>query len=276
MRDENAKIREKFELSLDGRQIASIVVGALVILGVVFVLGLNVGRQISARQAEAAHAGDLEALDRAPAGAAHVDEKTLTFHDRLTKEKPAAQPPMPSARTAEVDVAHDAPLTTATVTADSTVTATAARAPTASSIATSTPTSTSTSTSSASPTSTSTPTSTPSATPAATPAATATGTKTGTKTAAAGHPPSAAKASDHKQAGTFAVQFGASQSRADAERLAARFHAFHPRVEPGAASAKGRWWRVRAGSFDSREAAERFRRDVARGTGASAFVVASR
>ena len=37
-----------FELSLDGRKVASVVVGALVILGVVFVLGVNVGKQLAA------------------------------------------------------------------------------------------------------------------------------------------------------------------------------------------------------------------------------------
>src|SRR5512143_664646 len=99
MRDLNPRVRprEKFELSLDGRQIASIVVGALVILAVVFVLGLNVGKQVATRQAEAARAGDLDALDRAPAPPAPVKEDALTFHDRLTKEAPPSLPPAPKA-----------------------------------------------------------------------------------------------------------------------------------------------------------------------------------
>ncbi len=100
MREPNPRLRtsrEKFEISLDGRQVASIVVGALVILGVVFVLGLNVGKQIGMRQAEVAVApGDLEALDRAPAPAPATKEP-LTFHDRLTKEQPAPPPAAPSA-----------------------------------------------------------------------------------------------------------------------------------------------------------------------------------
>jgi cell division septation protein DedD len=98
MREPNPRLRtsrEKFEISLDGRQVASIVVGALVILGVVFVLGLNVGKQIGMRQAEVAVApGDLAALDRAPAPAPATKEP-LTFHDRLTKDVPAAPPPAP-------------------------------------------------------------------------------------------------------------------------------------------------------------------------------------
>jgi hypothetical protein len=51
--------REKFELSLDGRQVASIVVAALVVVAVVFVLRLNAGKQLAVRQIEARRGGDL-------------------------------------------------------------------------------------------------------------------------------------------------------------------------------------------------------------------------
>ena len=117
MRDENARVREKFELSLDGRQIASIVVGALVILGVVFVLGLNVGRQVATRQASAARAGDLEALDRGPTAAVPpMDGASLTFHDRLVKQKPPTQPPVTAvaAAGASADVDRATPAATTT------------------------------------------------------------------------------------------------------------------------------------------------------------------
>lgn len=99
MREPNARVRprEKFELSLDGRQVASIVVGALVILGVVFVLGLNVGKQIALRQAEAVVPGDLDALDRAPAPPAPEKPDALTFHERLTRETPPPPPPVEAA-----------------------------------------------------------------------------------------------------------------------------------------------------------------------------------
>ncbi len=116
MRDENARVREKFELSLDGRQIASIVVGALVILGVVFVLGLNVGRQVATRQASAARAGDLEALDRGPTAAVPpMDGASLTFHDRLVKQKPPTQPPVTAVA---APAPAPAPTSTAPTTAD--------------------------------------------------------------------------------------------------------------------------------------------------------------
>ena len=95
MREPNPRVRarEKFELSLDGRQVASIVVGALVVLGVVFVLGLNVGKQLAVRRVEAGRAGDLDALDRAPRAPPPAKPEPLTFHDRLTKDTPAPPPP---------------------------------------------------------------------------------------------------------------------------------------------------------------------------------------
>lgn len=97
---ENVKVKERIELSLDGRQIASIVVGALVLLGVIFVLGLNLGRQLATRQLEATRGDALAALDRPPPmPAGPISDDALTFHDRLTKDR---QPPPedPPARTA--------------------------------------------------------------------------------------------------------------------------------------------------------------------------------
>jgi cell division septation protein DedD len=241
MRDENARIREKFELSLDGRQIASIVVGALVIVGVVFVLGLNVGRQISARHAEAAHPGDLEALDRAPgAAAAPVGGAALTFHDRLTKQRPAPQPEV-------VEAPKPAPPAPAAEPAPAT--ADAAPQPTAAAAGEPSPA-------------------------AAAPAPAAVALAAPTPAVAARTSIAAAEPPRRAAGGGFAVQLGAAQSRAEAERLAARFRAYHPRVEAATVAGKGHWYRVRAGSFGSRDAAERLRRDIARGTGASGYVVA--
>jgi DedD protein len=220
MRDDNSRVREKFDLSLDGRQIASIVVGALVILGVVFVLGLNVGRQIATRQADAARAGDLDALDRAPsADAPAVDGASLTFHDSLVKEK---APPMP----AVVIPSRTAP-----------------------------------------------PPATPAATPAALPAQSAAPIAAAAPVKATPEP---AERPATATAGAFTIQIGASQQRAEADRIAARHRSLRPRVEAAEVDGKGRWYRVRVGSFDTREAAERYRRDVARETGVAGYVTASR
>jgi DedD protein len=111
MREPNPRARpsEKFELALDGRAVASIVVGALVVLAVVFVLGLNVGRQIAVRQTQSARAGDLDALDRAPAPPAPAAAEVLTFHDRLTKAPPPRPPPPIPAAVAAAPPPHAAP-----------------------------------------------------------------------------------------------------------------------------------------------------------------------
>jgi DedD protein len=210
MREPNPRVRprEKFELSLDGRQVASIVVGALVVLALVFVLGLNVGKQLVLRQVEARRAGDLDALDRAPAAPAGKAEP-LTFHDRLTKEAP---PPPPSPEPAPQPPPAAAPAPAP------------AEAP-----------------------------------PAPPPPA-----------AAAPEPPSAAASKP------WTVQLAASEDRGEAERLAARFAALRPRIEEAVVPGKGRFFRVRVGGFDSKDAAQRYLRDVARETGAKGIVVPSR
>lgn len=104
MRDQN-RVRERFELSLDGRQVASVIVGALVILAGVFVLGLNVGRQIGGRQAPAPQAASdpLAALDAAPPKPdAGEPPPRLSYHETLTRPqapepRPAAPKPPPAA-----------------------------------------------------------------------------------------------------------------------------------------------------------------------------------
>ena len=97
MRDQN-RVRERFELSLDGRQVASVIVGALVILAGVFVLGLNVGRQIGGqRDAAPRHASDpLAALDApSPKSDAGEPPPRLSYHETLTR--PQAPEPRPAA-----------------------------------------------------------------------------------------------------------------------------------------------------------------------------------
>jgi DedD protein len=85
MRDEN-RIREKLELSLDSRQLVSLGIGALMVLGVVFVLGVMVGKQV-APAGRAAPTDLLSALDKV----ADSGSVPLTFQQDLTK--PAVTPP---------------------------------------------------------------------------------------------------------------------------------------------------------------------------------------
>ena len=66
------------------------------------------------------------------------------------------------------------------------------------------------------------------------------------------------------------------RTRGEAERLAARFAALGPRIEEAFVPGKGRFFRVRVGSFDTKDAAQRYLRDVARETGAKGIVTTTR
>jgi DedD protein len=209
--------REKFQLSLDGRQVASIVAGALVILGVVFVLGLNVGKQLAVRHVEAARPGDLEALDHAPAGTPAKPEP-LTFHDRLTKDKPAPPPPPDSPAPAAV----------------------------------------------------------PAASPPAAPPAPAARAEPSADPAPAKAEAAPAPVRPAPPLNAWTVQLAASEDRGEAEKLAGKFSSLNPRVEEAVVPGKGRFFRVRVGSFETKDSAQRYLRDVARETGAKGIVTSSR
>jgi cell division septation protein DedD len=216
MRDPNPRVRarEKFELSLDGRQVASVVVGTLVVLAVVFMLGINVGKQLAARQLQGGRAGDLDALDRAPA-APPARPEPLTFHDRLTKEAPPPPPPPEAAARPASPAAPAAPP----------------------------------------------------APPAATPEPAAPAPEA---------PPAPASPVSPPALGPWTVQLAASEDRAEAERLASRFASLNPRIEEAVVPGKGRFFRVRVGSFETKDAAQRYLRDVARETGAKGIVAPTR
>jgi cell division septation protein DedD len=210
MRDQN-RLKEKFTLSLDGRQVASVVVGSLVVLGAVFVLGFSVGRQIGLREARpaVALADPLAALD-APSPRPDAGEPPrLSYHEALTRDRPAEPRPAP----APARPVAPAPPTAA---------APAAQAP-----------------------------------PPAPPAAAV---------------PVPAPPAPSPGSAIFAVQVGASQDRAEADRLADRYRAHRPRVVEAVVPGKGRWYRVKLGAFETRADAERYLRDLAREAGAKGFV----
>jgi DedD protein len=73
------QMREKIQVSLEGRQVAALAFGALVLLCSVFALGLSVGRKLSQ---EPQHAAELSALDVQAEPAPAV-------------KPPAAKPPEP-------------------------------------------------------------------------------------------------------------------------------------------------------------------------------------
>jgi DedD protein len=88
---EHELYKDKIEVSLDGRQIFYLFFGGAVIVGMVFVLGVMVGRRVEARgHVERAHVeaaiDPLAALDRLEGGAG------LSFQTSLKGAEPAALP----------------------------------------------------------------------------------------------------------------------------------------------------------------------------------------
>jgi len=94
MRDTH-RLKEKYELTLDTRQIVTVTMAVLIVMGGVFALGVVVGKKLAAEQPVAAAAQPADIL-------AAVDQKTdaldamgqdasLTFHEALTAPMPAAE-----------------------------------------------------------------------------------------------------------------------------------------------------------------------------------------
>jgi cell division septation protein DedD len=90
MRDSH-RLKEKYELSLDSRQIVTITVASLVVLGGVFMLGVVVGKKLSAEAAPAQQqpADLLSQLDQKTDALETVKaDAALTFQDELTRKTP--------------------------------------------------------------------------------------------------------------------------------------------------------------------------------------------
>ncbi|MFP2964225.1 SPOR domain-containing protein, partial [Myxococcus sp. 1LA] len=94
MRDAH-RMKEKFDVSLDNRQIVSLLIAGIVVMGAVFVLGVVVGKKL-AGNADAVAAPDLlSALDANAQALQNVQqEQPLTFPDELTR-KAASEPVAP-------------------------------------------------------------------------------------------------------------------------------------------------------------------------------------
>ncbi|HZX41692.1 MAG TPA: SPOR domain-containing protein, partial [Myxococcaceae bacterium] len=78
--------------------------------------------------------------------------------------------------------------------------------------------------------------------------------------------------------GAFTLQLGASPSRDDAERQASRLRekGYAPYIVTAEVPGKGTWYRVRMGSFPTKDAATRYLQDFKRETQAEAFVASTR
>ncbi|HET9037255.1 MAG TPA: SPOR domain-containing protein [Myxococcaceae bacterium] len=278
MRDTH-RMREKYDLSLDSRQVVSLLIGGIVVLGAVFVLGVLVGKKLAGTP-RADHAPDLltaldhksDALERARAA------PPLTFQEELTK--PAT--PAPTA------VRIPAPAATASSTG---VTAHASPAPVASATAVSAPAASATAPAVAAKPTLPRPAAVPPPATAETkterkaepekkaePARPAAAESVTTRSApAAAHP--APKVPEATSAtGAFTLQLGASNNRDDAERQASRLRekGYAPYIVAAEVPGKGTWYRVRMGSFPTKDAATRYLQDFKRETQAEAFVASTR
>jgi len=85
------RIRERYELSLDNRQIVSFFLAGIVVIGAVFVLGVVVGKKLAGGQGGSNAADLLSALDAKAAAmdqakAAPTVEPRLTFQEELTRK----------------------------------------------------------------------------------------------------------------------------------------------------------------------------------------------
>jgi DedD protein len=237
---------EKIELSLQQRQVAILAAFALVLLGVVFALGVMVGRQLaSASLAAPAQPppGDLRALDaekpppkpvvapalrlgdRAqPAPAVVVAAKPIAspkpLAEKVVAEKAVAEKPAAEKQVAEV-APNPAPPSPEELTKED---ADDEQAPA------------------------------PKAAIAAKPAPVK-------ESEAPADPPDA----QPKHLGKFTVQFGATQEHKDALKIAARAKAQGlqaPYIVTAHIEGKGTWYRLRAGAFESRDDAAAYSKTV--------------
>ncbi len=244
MRDSH-RLKEKYELSLDNRQIVSLTVASLVVLGGVFVLGVVVGKKLSKETASERPTADLlSAVDERTAALDAVQkDASLTFQDELTKKVPpmlvaVAEPKPAPAPKPEPVVQALAPAVAAEVTK-------------------------------------------PAPAPAAvklpeTPKeeAVATRIRDGGLKEAFGKAQKLPDAPPAPAAGTWAVQLSASQDRSEADRFAAglRDKGYSPYIVEATVPNRGTWYRVRLGKFANKEAASGYLSDFKRETSINGIV----
>ena len=230
MRDSH-RMKEKYDLSLDSRQVVSLLVAGIVVVGAVFVLGVVVGKKLASSQRTDRAPDLLSALDQKSAALERARAAPpLTFQEELVADagspaRPAAPAPLakPVAKAEPPKAVAEKKPDLPARPADAGTVATRVTSPT------------------------------PEAKPA--------------KPAESGHP-----------AGPWTLQIGASQNREDAERMASRLRekGYAPYIVTAEVPGKGTFFRVRMGSFATREAAGRYLEDFRRETKSEAFVASTR
>ncbi|HEX8536314.1 MAG TPA: SPOR domain-containing protein [Cystobacter sp.] len=293
MRDAH-RMKEKFDVSLDNRQVVSLLIAGIIVMGAVFVLGVVVGKQLAGNAQSAAAPDLLSALD-ANAQAlqqAREAESPLTFQDELTRKsvpdvapaKPgtvtvAIPPPAPKPKPVEpppADVAEPtednppAPSPTDDDYAPSGTAKAPAPKPAETKVADTKP--------APKPAEPKVANSKPATTPGKVESAPV---ATRTTPAAGGMKDAIARATQRPTeavpGGAFTLQISAFQNRPEAERFAAKLRdrGYAPFIVPAEVPGKGTWYRVRMGSFPSKDAASRYLSDFKRETQLQAFVAAA-
>lgn len=260
MRDAH-RMKEKLDLSLDNRQIVSLGVASIVVLGAVFVLGVVVGKKLSESGRTESATDILAALDEKKAAMEAMEsadsDPQLTFQKVLTENEknekvsvvtlppPAPKPePVKAPEPApvnvpepEVVVAAEKPEPTK---AEPPVVVASQKVPAEGRVE-------------------------------QVEVAARTKTSSVAEAIAKMKPqpavPTAAK-------GNFTLQLSAAPSRAEADRFAQNLKGkgYAPYVVEAEVPGKGIWYRVRLGKFPSREAAQRYLTDFRRETQLEAFV----
>lgn len=269
MRDAH-RMKEKIDLSLDNRQIVSLGVAAVVVLGAVFVLGVVVGKKLSeSGRTETAtnilaaldeKKDAMEAIESAEADPELTFQRVLTTNDKEQEVRVVTlAPPKPVEK--QVETAVEKP-------ADEPVSAPAAEEP-----AVAAPVKPEQKPEAAKGTVVAV------AAPAegrVEPAAVATRTQNSAVAEAIAkmnrQPPAVPTAAK----GNYTLQLSAAPSRPEADRFAAnlRSKGYAPYVVEAQVPGKGTWFRVRLGRFASRDAAQRYLTDFRRETKMEAFVAA--
>jgi len=241
----NRPARERFDFSLDSKQVASVILGSLGALGLAFFLGHAIGQRVADRPAPparaaavAAQADPLAVLDRAPRTGGGEAPAQFSFHETLTSARPPQDKLPPGPKSPSPPAAEPKPAESKALPAES-------KAVPAESKAVPEPVET--------------------LSPTGPPPVEA-------KVAAAPVSPPAPARPATTGKGAWVVQVGSTQDRMEADRMAARFATRGARVVVADVPGKGRWYRVRLGSFETRESADRYLRDLERGTGAKGFV----
>lgn len=257
MRDSH-RLKEKYELSLDNRQIVSITIASLVVLGGVFMLGVVVGKKLSAETAALQQQPTdlLGQLDRKTDALETVKaDAALTFQDELTRKAPTPTPtliaeapivrPVASGVERPVEPVAVAPQPEVIAPADAAVAEVAVAPEPVKPVLPENP--------------------------KGDPVATRTVDGGGLKEAfgKAQRPPTETAAD-----GAWTVQLSAYQDKGEADRFAAglRDKGYAPYIVEASIPGKGTWFRVRMGRFGTKDAASRYMDDFRRETAMNAIV----